>query len=72
MKSKTSLGNSYLAARQLLSQLKQAKPSSSQDNLSPGVCSLLLLVAICIFCATTGSQGLQLEWGWKEAAGAKN
>ena len=69
MKAKTNLGNSYLAARQLLSQLKQAEPSSSQDNLSSGVCSLT--TATCIFCATTGSQGLQLERGWKEAAGAK-
>lgn len=71
MKVESNLGNTYLAARQLLSQLKQAKPSSIQDNLSPTVCSLLLLMAICIFCAATGSRELQLEQGWKEAAGAK-
>lgn len=46
MNAKSNLGNSYLAARQLLSQLKQDKLSSRQDNLSPGVCPFLLLMAV--------------------------
>jgi len=55
MKDKNNLGNSYLAGRQLLSRLNQTKPSSSQDNLNPVVCPLLLLTAICIFCAKSCS-----------------